>query len=103
MLFLEGYSNCEDGNLYTHVSRSLKAKFMQYTSDIIDAINNTILSDELNTAQFQFPFNEKQDNIGTIRISNPIARKLVDNIDILIDLTVTDITRKQLWKKAMTY
>ena len=101
MLFLEGYSNCEDGTLYTNAGRSVKAKFMQYVSDIIDAINNTILGDELNPAQFRFPFNEKMDNIGTIRISNPIARKLVDNIDILIDLIVTDMTRKQLWKRAM--
>ena len=67
---------------------------MQYASDITDGINNTILGNKLNPTQFLFPFNEKQDNIGTIRMSNPITRKLVDNVDVLIVLTVTEMTRK---------
>lgn len=44
----------------------------------------------MNHTQFRFPYNEKCDNIGIIRINNPTARKRINNIDVLIDMTCTD-------------
>ena len=55
----------------------------------------------MNPLQFRFPFNEKCDNIRTIRINNPIARKIIHNIDVLINMTCTDKTQKSLWKRAI--
>ena len=101
MLLLEGYSNCDDVSLNSDISRTVKARFLKYARDIEEIINTKILDDELNPAQFRFPYNKKQDNIGTIRISNPIARLIIDNVDVLIDITCTDNSRKELWKRAM--
>lgn len=96
MLFIEGYSNCDEASLYLDVGRSVKARFTKYASDIAHAINTQILGDEPNLSQFRFPLNEAKDNIGTLCINNPTAQKIVDNIDILIDITCTYETRKTL-------
>ena len=59
MLFLEGHSNCEDSTLHPNVGRSVKARFLKYATDMTELINTKILGDELNPAQFRFPFNEE--------------------------------------------
>ena len=99
MIFLEEYSNCEDSTLYPNVGRSVKARFLKHATEMTELINTKILGDELNPAQFRFPFNEEQDNIGTIRISNPIARLIVSKIDLLISKTCSNNSREVLWKR----
>ena len=101
LLFLEGHSNCESGDIFTDVGRSTNGQWCAYIDTIHDIINKKILGTDNNPSQWYFPLNKKKDNIGQLRIDNNRTRILVQNINMLIDVTVCNSNCKTLWKRCV--
>jgi len=99
MILIEGYSNCLDGSLYSAIRGNGSARFDQYVKDVERLINYEILGDEFNPSQWHFPLQQdvSPKRVGELKSDNNTARKLLTNSMKLIEISITDNDRKELY------
>ena len=68
-------------------------------------LNNKILGSEVNIAQYRLPIEKTGDrtrHIGIVNMENYQMCKVINNLDMLIDLSIPDGTeRKNRWKESV--
>ncbi|KAL7559469.1 hypothetical protein ACA910_017483 [Epithemia clementina (nom. ined.)] len=95
MLLIEGLSNyvrC------LHLGDKAAAeKFLQKLEEIVNA---QIFGDERQEAQWICPVFKEKNEIGQITMSNIRTRKIMKNVDLLLELCVSDATRMDKWRQC---
>jgi hypothetical protein len=100
MAFIEGLSNAKKKLLYTDVNAEGR-RVLQYISDIERIINRSILGTDDDPCQWMCPYDAKKKELGPITMDNVRTRRIVDSLDIVVDLCITDEVRKTLWITAL--
>jgi hypothetical protein len=95
MAFIEGLLNAKKRCLYTYVNAE-GMRVLRFISDIERLINRAILGTEDDPCQWMCPFNAKKKELGPITMDNVSKRRVLDSLDIIIDLCVVD-----LWSTAL--
>jgi hypothetical protein len=96
MIISEGLSNAETGRILTNIScTSKKLRMEAFISELQRIINTEILGDEYNPMQWECPMEDDGKSIGSITLDNNKARKIVANIESLVDLSVSDSVRRE--------
>ena len=110
MILIEGLSNYQ-GAKFPEVSemRSKVEREATYISKVENIVSTQILGAFGSEAQWSMPV-EKQSNseegtrkVGTINMENYKVRKIVDNLDKLIDISIVDDERKLRIKKCVKH
>lgn len=100
MLLLEGISNVKKGKLYADI-RGEGPKMKKYIDDVERIINQSILGSEDDPCHWCVPYDTTEKKLGPITMDNTRVRKIVDSLEMLIDITVVDANRKILWYSAL--
>ena len=96
MLLNDGLSNCREGMLYPH-ERSKNKRVEQYLADVEEIVNHKIIGAEADPSFWRCPYDKNEKALAPITMDNNCARKVVDNLTLLIDKTVMDNNCKMLW------
>jgi hypothetical protein len=92
MLLLEGFSNAQQGTIFSNV-RSEAECIQLYAERIQILFNNTILGDDDGPAQWALPMNEEVTNVGIICLDNNRIRKALHSFELLIEVSSIDLQR----------
>eukprot|EP00978_Attheya_sp_CCMP212_P037072 scaffold172358_cov32-Attheya_sp.AAC.1 len=100
MMFIEGLSNAQGSLLpSTFGVQSMDSKEKIFVGSIEDVMNSQILGDEFNRTFWRCPIEKEQTSttkkVGIVSLSNGRSRKVLENIDDLIDLCIY-----KKWKTA---
>jgi hypothetical protein len=102
MLVIEGYSNAEAGLILNEFNaRNKKARRDKFIKCLQTIINTKILGDEFDPLHWECPMTEDGESIGSITLDNNQARRIVSNMEELIELAVATDERKELYKFAI--
>jgi hypothetical protein len=102
MLVIEGYSNAEAGLILSEFNaRNKKARHDKFIKCLQTIINTKILGDEFDPLHWECPMTEDGESIGSITLDNNQARRIVSNMEELIELAVATDERKELYKFAI--
>jgi hypothetical protein len=75
-----------------------------FVGSIEDVMNSQILGDEFNRTFWRCPIEKEQTSttkkVGIVSLSNGRSRKVIEDIDDLIDLCIVDPNKNQKWKTA---
>jgi len=93
MLLMEGFSNAQKGLLFGN-KRSEKDRITAYAELIENIFNNVILGDDDGPAQWNVPMDDDGKMVGAITLDNNRIRQVIDNLELLIEASVCDETRK---------
>ena len=110
MILIEGLSNYQ-GKKFDHLNNinSLKAREELYVKNIEKEMRSSILGSYGSEAQWSLPLEkrtvegERVSEIGTISMENYKVRKCIDNIDNIIDLSITDEERKNKLRECLRH
>ena len=85
-------------------------RLSQFITDIEKEINTSILGTDDDPCQWTCPYDANKKELGPITMDNVRTRRVVDMLDDVVTLCVTDEVRKTLWttslnhyRKAMVY
>jgi hypothetical protein len=94
MLLMEGFSNAQAGHILSGTCKS-KRKHCKACSKLVENIINThILGDKFDPVQWECPTTDDGLMVGAITLDNNKARKIVENIEELADLSFACSDRK---------
>jgi hypothetical protein len=99
-LLQEGINNAHNKLMYDDISGE-KARRLQLVEDVENFINQNVLGDEANPAQFAFPAEDDSKTVGIICLDNNRTRKIVNCISGLINICLPDEEVRQSWKTAV--
>ena len=110
MILIEGLSNYQ-GKKFDHLDSidSLKAREDLYVKEIEKEMRSSILGSYGSEAQWSLPLEkrtvegEQISEIGTISMENYKVRKCINNIDNIIDLSITDEERKNKLRECLRH
>jgi hypothetical protein len=100
MAFIEGLSNAKKKYLYTDI-KAEGTRVSRFITDIESLINRVILGTDDDPCQWMCPYDAQKKELGPITMDNVRTRRVVDSLDIVIDLCVIDEGRKTLWSTAL--
>jgi hypothetical protein len=100
MAFIEGLSNAKKRLSYTDINAEGK-RVSQFIADIERLINTAILGTTDDPCQWMCPYDAKKKELGPITMDNVRTRRVVDGLDIIVDLCVIDEDRKSWWSAAL--
>jgi hypothetical protein len=95
-----GINNAHNQVMYNDISGE-KRRRLQLVEDVETYINNNVLGDEDNPAQFACPAEDSAKHIGIICLDNNRTRKIVNQLSGLIDICLPDDEERQSWKNAI--
>ena len=102
MLIIEGLSNTKEKFLYTDMNAEGR-RVSQYISDIERLINTSILGTDDNPCQWMCPYDANKKELCPITMDNVQTRCVVDLLDTIINVCVTDEVRKTLCTTSLNY
>ena len=100
MVLVEGLSNAKKKLLYTEVSAE-GARVTRFVSEMEYLINSSILGSEDDPCQWMCPFDFKKKELGPITMDNVRTRRIIDNLDTMVDACVTNPNRKVMWMTVL--
>jgi hypothetical protein len=100
MVFIEGLSNAKKKLLYRDVGTE-GTRISRFVLDIERLINTEILGSEDDPCQWMCPYDVNKKELGPITMDNVRTRRVVDCLDVIVDLCVTDEIRKTLWTTTL--
>lgn len=113
MVLSEGLSNAQGGLIYLNGDNDTITKQQEtYISEIEKHMNEKVLGSEGNIAQYRLPVEKatgEPTKIGTVKMENYQMRRVIDNLDDIIDISVTDgndqqvESRKEKWKACVRH
>lgn len=102
MALIEGLSNAKKKLLYSDVNAEGK-RLSQFIADVEGLINTSILGSKEDPCQWMCPYDTNKKELGPITMDNVRTRRVVDMLDAVVDLCMTDIARKSLWTCALNH
>ena len=97
MLLLEGLSEVAAGSLTFPDARTVNQTVRAYVSVIETTINERVLREEWNPSQWKCPYDEKEKKLGPLSTEDTKIRKVIDKLELLIEVSVTNQVRKEKW------
>jgi hypothetical protein len=94
MLLIEGFSNAQAGTILREYSNSKKNRCNRYVDMVQHIMNTQLLGDEFDPVQWECPVQDDGQMVGAITIDNNRARKIVANIEPLVDISFSNDERK---------
>ena len=80
---------------------SIDRKCQAFVEKVEDVINSSILGTPMQPQQWILPYDRRKNLVGTITMDNVKIRKVIQEIDILIDPMIQDSTKKEKWKTCI--
>ena len=100
MILIEGLAEAKAGTLFNN--QPSEAKRVQLYIDSIETImNQRVLGQVSDAASWKFPYDETTKKLGTISLENTKVRKVVEQMDDIINASTTDADRQLRWKQSM--
>jgi hypothetical protein len=100
MLLIEGLDSAISGDLYTEV-RSEQKRIDRFIEDIETIVNESILGDPEHRAHWYLPYDPKAKEIAPITMDNNRVRKLMNELERMIEVCIADGTEKEKWQIMM--
>ena len=100
MVIIEGLSNAKKQSLYCDVNAE-GTRVSRFVSDIESIINTKILGSKDDPCQWMCPFDAKKKEVNPITMDNVRTRRIVDEMDTLVDFCVVDEERSSFWVTAL--
>ena len=100
MLLVEGISNAKKKLSYTDINAE-GTRVSAFISDVEDLINKSMLGTNADPCQWMCPFDFKKKELGPITMDNVRTRRIMDSLDIMVDVCVVDEGRKASWMRAL--
>ena len=101
MLLLEGLSEAAAGSLTFPDARTVNQTVRAYVNVIETTINERVLGEEWNPSQWKCPYDEKEKKLGPLSMENTKIRKVIDKLELLIEVSVTNQDRKEKWLRCI--
>ena len=106
MCFRTGLMNAKN-NLLPWINRSNRSSVEKKCKSFLRGIEQCINSEILGTGnlafQFQIPFEDTTKTIGVVQMSNVQIRRMIADIEKLVDKCIVDEDDVFLWKRAMQH
>jgi hypothetical protein len=100
MLLIDGLSNAKKKVTYSTIG-SEGDRIKKYIKDIEAVLNYQVLATEGNPTQWQINMSEDGKEIEVICMDNSRVRKVINNLDLLLDISIVIPVDRQLWIEAM--
>ena len=100
MLLIEGRSNAKKKLLFIDVNAE-GTRVSRFVSEMENLINMSILGTCEDPCQWICPFDPKKKEFGPITMDNVRTRRIIDALNIIVDVCVIDEGRKTLWMIAL--
>jgi hypothetical protein len=100
MLIGKGLSNAEEGTILSHLSSPIKRKD-EYVRRIEITVNEVLLGDELRPSQWHCPYDKASGTLGPISFENYRTRKVIANLEVLVEVSVPDFGEKEKWNRCL--
>lgn len=97
VLFQEGIRNAEGGTILGDTSRGEVQRVRNYIGTIETIVNETILGTVWDPAQWICPYDYKEKKLGPVKFENWRSRRIMENMDAVIKVSMPDGSRKQDW------
>ena len=66
-------------------------------------MNEQVFGEPLTPGQWQVPYDQKDQSISAISMTNTKVRKIVKKLRIFADFCVLDVDRRELWKNCIPH
>ena len=100
MVVLEGISKTNEGLLFADVQGS-RERLSHYISSIEKCMNETILGTVNSPAQWKCPYDYNEGKLGSITLENWRVRRVMDQLELLVNLSIPDVNRKTAWDRSL--
>jgi len=102
MLLRAGLSNAISGNTFSDVSAQ-GLRFDTFFATVNDIVNTIVIGTELHPGQWDCPKDKAKKEVGIICLDNNHTRKVVNSIELFVDLCIVDDNEKQQWKTSVSH
>ncbi|KAI2505453.1 hypothetical protein MHU86_8976 [Fragilaria crotonensis] len=102
MLLVEGMSNAKKRLIYNDV-KAEGTRVTRFVTDMEDIINRSILGTDEDPCQWMCPFDFQKKELGPITMDNVRTRRIIDALDLIVDLCVIDDARKARWMTGLNH
>jgi hypothetical protein len=100
MLIVKGLSNAEEGTILSHLLSPIKRKD-EYVRQVEVNVNEVLLGDELSPSQWHCPYDKKSGTLGPVSFENYRTRKVIANLEVLVEISVPDFGEKAKWNRCL--
>jgi hypothetical protein len=97
----EGMNNALEGKSFTTPSEKGEVGHHAFVSAVEAALNSKIFGKDDDLGHYHLPVSKDKKEIGQIKFTNGRARKVIDNIECLIEICVVDDERRITWEKSL--
>jgi hypothetical protein len=103
-LLIEGVSYAVKGTIFEHIA-TVPARIAAYTAAVALSMNTEILGTDQTPGAWVVPMSADKKEVGIICMENTRARKVVDKLEVLIDISLPDTSelRRLKWTKAVDH
>ena len=101
-LLMEGISEADAGSLQPGINGNVK-RMEAYVESVGDVVNKRVLGSEWDPGQWKCPFDSKTRALGPISMENWRTRRVIDSLELLIDVSVSEPSRREQWKRKMPH
>jgi hypothetical protein len=96
MLFIEGLSNAKEGKLYLDVPAE-GPRIEMFFKRVATIVNKQVLGTANNSAEWQCATDDKMKEIGTIQMDNMRTRRIMAQLELLVEECIVDEPDKIKW------
>ena len=101
MVLIEGIAGVNKRVLFQEHPGGDVAKTKAMINAVQTTINQNVLGTVDNPAQWKFPYDEANKRLSRLSLTNVKTRKVVNKLELLIDLLVEDGSQKEKWKQCV--
>jgi hypothetical protein len=107
MLLNEGIQNAGNGDTYMNENNQ-KKRLANYITDVENIANRNVLGTKNHPVHWRVPFypelcTKGKNEIKNITLDNKRTRKLMNNLNGLIDISIINPTRREKFRECMKY
>jgi hypothetical protein len=100
MLIVKGLSNAEEGSILSEIASPIKRRD-EYVRQVEVTINEVLLGDEERPSQWHCPYDKAKATLGPISFENYRTRKVIANLEVLVELSIPDFGEKEKWNRCL--
>jgi hypothetical protein len=100
MLIVKGLSNAEEGTILPEIRSPIKRK-NEYVKQLEEIVNEVLLGEELRPSQWHCPYDKSTGTLGPVSFENYRTRKVLANLEVLVELSISDFGEKEKWNRCL--
>ena len=100
MIVLEGLSNARKGLLF-HECNSEVQRIRLYIESVERTVNRSVLGNNIHPSSWTCPYDEKVGKLAPLSLDNNKTRKVVNSFEELVEVSVSEQDRKDIWNKCI--